>query len=264
MVDFTPIKDIIDRALALDVGNPNGAVSEQERLLRENAISLGTLDYYRTFPMRLTMSTTYNANNTTTTFDWAGIPPLRKENGVVYITFDDFFLYATPKIPEEMKKYAYFLGILRMERPYWSSWSNPGAWERQMFGYQVSGTQNFDIMKTILNNTYDDLSTGQPRYMINRMQNRIDILQPWGFGQLSLEGAIGFTSPEFVEMSRVDNLCKFISLRFVESIIQARDGVVFDADFQINTDALQRRLETLKEEVDSIKNDSVLHVNIWS
>ena len=96
------------------------------------------------------------------------------------------------------------------------------------------------------------------------MQDRIEVLQPWGFGLLAWDFAIGFTSPEYVEMSKSDWLCKFISLRFIESIIQAREGVQFDADFKLSTEALKERLKTLKEEVDSIKNHSVLHINQWT
>mgnify|MGYP003392730995 CR=1 FL=1 len=52
MASFYPIKDLINSAIALDVANPNLAISEKETLLKEAAITLGTLDYYRCFPMR--------------------------------------------------------------------------------------------------------------------------------------------------------------------------------------------------------------------
>lgn len=265
MANFNPIQKIIDAQIALDLANPNFAISEKESLLKENAIYLGCLDYYRHFPMRITMATTYNSSGAASaSLDWAGISPPKKEDGGMYIPFEDFFTLGTPKVPAEQVKNAYFLGVMRIERPYWSNFSNPSMWEKQMFGFQVSGTNNFDIMSTILSNTLDDLSTGQPRCTINRMANRVEILSPWGFGQLAIDAAIGFTSPEYIEMTKVDFACKFISLRFIESIIQARDGVVFSADFDISTEALQKRLDKLREEVDSIKNHSVLHINQWS
>ena len=47
MAKFYPIRDLIDSAIALDVANPNFAISDKETLLKEAAIKLGTLDYYR-------------------------------------------------------------------------------------------------------------------------------------------------------------------------------------------------------------------------
>lgn len=264
MGNFSPIKTIIDKAINLDLANPNLSISTKEALLKEDAITLGCLDYFRTFPMRITMSTTYNSGGGgVTTFNWAGITAPKVEDGNMIIPFEDILTQGSPKVPEEQLSHAHFLGVMRVERPAWNTYSNPSMWDKQMLGIQVNNTQ-FDIMKTILSNTLDDLSTGQPRYTINRMLNRIEVMQPWGFGQLSWDFAIGFDNPEYVEMSKVDFLCKFISYRFIESIIQARDGVKFDADFDISTDALQRRLEKLKEEVDSIKNHSVLHLSQWS
>ena len=57
MANFYPIKVLIDNAIALDVANPNLAISEKEMLLKDAAITLGTLDYYRSFPMRSTLMT---------------------------------------------------------------------------------------------------------------------------------------------------------------------------------------------------------------
>lgn len=268
MANFTPIREIIDRAINLDLANPNLSISDKEGLLKEDAITLGTLDYFRSFPLRVVYCTTYNSSGGgKTSFDWAGLTPPMLDNGGMYIPFDTFLTGGSPKIPEDQLKNAYFLGIIRAERPYWSNFSNPSLFEKQMFGFQITGSagfSNYNIMDTILSNTMDDLSTGQPRCWVNRSQNRLEILAPFGFGQIELEGAIGFTSPEYVEMSKVDFLCKFISKRFIESIIQARDGVEFDGDFKIHTEALQRRLEKLTEQVESIQNHSILHQAQWS
>lgn len=264
MGNFSPIRSIIDRAINLDLANPNLSISTKEALLKEDAITLGCLDYYRSFPMRITMQTAYNSGTTgMTTFNWAGLVAPTMVDGNMVIPFDDVFSRGTPKVPTEQMDHAHFLGVMRVERPAWNTYSNPSMWNKQLLGIQVDNTQ-FDIMKTILSNTLDDLSTGQPRYNINRMQNRIEVQLPWGFGQLSWDFAIGFDSPEYVEMTKVDFLCKFISLRFIESIIQARDGVKLDADFEISTEALQKRLEKLRDEVDSIKNHSVLHLAQWN
>jgi hypothetical protein len=268
MASFSPIRDIIDKAINLDLANPNLAISTKEALLKEDAITLGTLDYYRSFPLRVVYCTTYNSSGgSKTSFDWAGLDTPMLDNGAMYIPFEKFFTGGTPKVPQSQIKNAYFLGVIRIERPYWSNYSNPSMWEKQMFGFQVSGSNsysNYNIMDTILSNTLDDLSTGQPRCWINRMENRVEVQAPWGFGQMALDAAIGFNSPEYVEMSKVDWLCKFISKRFIEAIIQARDGVSFDADFNISTEHLQKRLEKLTEQVESIQNHSVLHQAQWS
>ncbi len=264
MADFYSIESIIDDAISLDLGNPNFSISEKEALIKKSAIRLGTMDYYRTFPMRIDFCTSYSSSTKgVSTFDWNGLTNPRVENGMLIIPFNDVFTKGAPRVPEDQVKNAHFLGVMRMERPAWNTWSNPSMWDFQMLGVQVNNS-NFDIMKTLLSNTLDDLSTGQPRYTINRMANRIEVMQPWGFGLLSLACAIGFFSPEYVEMSRVDQLCKFISYRFIESIIQARAGVELDADFKISTKALEDRLSRLREEVDSIKNLSVLSTGMWS
>ena len=267
MGNFVQIKKIIDAALALDLANPNFEISDKERLLKEAAISLGTMDYYRTFPMRVIYMTTYNSTggSTETTLNWAGLSAPKLDNGQMYIPFEDFYTQGKPAVPAEQIEHAHFLGVMRVERPYWSNWSNPSVWQTYFFGYQVTGTsQTYDITNILLNNSYDELSTGQPRCWINRMENRVEVTNPYGWGQLAFDAAIGFDSPEYVEMSKVDLLCKFISYRFIEAIIQARDGVKFDADFQISTEALQKRLDKLREEVDSIKNHSLLSNAQWS
>lgn len=265
MADFYPIKEIIDNAIALDLGNPNLAISQKEALLKDKAIMLGTLDYFRSFPMRISMCTAYSSSTGgVSTFDWNSMVRPEMENGMLVIPFKQIFSQGVPSIPADQIDNAHFLGVMRCERPAWNTWSNPGMWNMQMFGIQV-GNNNFDINKTILSNTLDDFSTGQPRYTINRMKNRIEVLQPWGFGMLSWDFAIGFNSPEYVEMTKVDYLCKFISYRFIEAIIQARDGVHIEADdFTISTEALQKRLERLREETTSIKDHSVLNLAQWA
>ena len=264
MADFFPIKTLIDNAIALDVANPNLAISDKETLLKEAAISLGTLDYYRAFPMRVSMCTAYSSDSGyMSTFNWSSMVRPEMEDGMLVIPFDDALSKASPKVPTEQLKNAYFLGVMRVERPAWNTWSNPSMWNMQMFGIQV-GNSNFDLQSTILSNTLDDLSTGQPRYTINRMKNRIEVMIPWGFGMLSWDLALGFVSPEYVEPSKSDHLLKFISYRFIESIIQARSGVELEGDFKISTEALKTRLEKLKDECDSLRNHSVLHLAQWN
>lgn len=264
MAEFFPIQDLIDKAIALDVANPNFAISEKEALIKDAAVALGTLDYYRSFPMRTIMCTAYSSDSGyISTFNWSSVVRPKMEDGLLVIPFEDALSKAVPKVPEDQIKNAHFLGVMRVERPAWNTWSNPSMWNMQMFGIQV-GNSNFDLQSTILSNTLDDLSTGQPRYTINRMKNRIEVLIPWGFGMLSWDLALGFTSPEYVEMSKVDHLLKFISYRFIESIIQARSGVELDGDFKIHTEALKEHLDRLKEQTDSLKNHSVLHLAQWS
>lgn len=265
MGTFSPIRNIIDKALLLDLGNPNGSISEKESMLKEAAITLGCMDYYRTFPMRVIYMTTYNSSSGGNAIDWAGVTPIQKSEDGMYIPFENFFKLGEPRVPAEQLEHAHLLGIMRIERPAWGNWANPGKWSTQMFGFPMTGQgTDFNLLREIYSNTLDEVSTGQPFCDIDRMNNRVLVRTPWGIGQISIYAAIGFDSPEYVEMSKVDFLCKFISYRFIESIIQARDGIKFEADFSISTDALQRRLEKLKEEVDSIKNLSVVHMAQWA
>lgn len=266
MANYEQIHKIIDDAIALDLANPNFAISDKERLLKNAAVRLGCMDYYRCFPMRTVYVTTYSTTGDANgTFTWTGITPPHVEDGTTYITFDELLSGCTPKIPADYIEHAQFLGVLRMERPYFSNFSNPSLWSLQMFGMNFGGNQfTTDPLTMLANNTYDELSTGQPKYTIDTMQQRLIIYPPFGIGQLSMSIAVGFDSPEFVEYSKVDFLCHFISYRFIESIIQARDGVQFDADFKLSTEALQRRLEKLKEVTDSYKNHTVLKLAAWS
>lgn len=264
MAKFSPIKDLIDSAIALDVANPNLAISDKEMLLKEAAIKLGTLDYYRFFPLRVTMCTAYSSDSGyMSTFNWSSMVRPVMEDGMLTIPFDDALSKASPRIPADQLDNAYFMGVMRVERPAWNTWSNPSMWNMQMFGIQV-GNSNFDIESTVLSNTLDDLSTGQPRYTINRTKDRIEVLIPWGFGMLSWDLAVGFNSPEYVEPSKSNHLLKFISYRFIESIIQARSGVQLEGDFKISVDALQARLDKLKEDIDSLKQHAVLSGAQWN
>lgn len=264
MAKFSPIKDLIDSAIALDVANPNLAISDKETLLKEAAIKLGTMDYYRFFPLRATMCTAYSSSSGyMSTFNWSTMVKPEMEDGMLVIPFEDALSKASPRIPADQLDNAYFMGVMRVERPAWNTWSNPSMWNMQMFGIQV-GNSNFDLQKTVLSNTLDDLSTGQPRYTINRTKDRIEVLIPWGFGMLSWDLAIGFNSPEYVEPSKANHLLKFISYRFIESIIQARSGVELEGDFKIHTEALQARLDKLKEDIDSLKQHAVLSLAQWN
>jgi len=267
MANFSPIHRIVNAALDLDLANPNLQISEKESLLRERAIMLGCLDYFRVCPVRGTYVTTYSTTGDANgTFTWTGITPPRVENGVTYIPFDELITGCTPGVKSKDLEHAYFLGILHMERPYFGNYSNPSLWSINLMGINMADPAVFktDPMEMIVRNTYDDLSTGQPEFVVDTANARVIINPPFGIGQLSMQVAIGYDTPEYVEPSKVDFLCKFISYRFIEAIIQARDGVKFDADFEISTEALQRRLEKLKEETDSIKNHSIFVSAQWS
>jgi hypothetical protein len=264
MASFSPIKDIVEQALILDTANLNNDISKKEARLKDAAIKLGCLDYFRHFPLKTVMATAYSTNSGgVTIYDWSGLPASLTDDGNIIIPFEEVFKLATPKVPEDQYEHAYFLGVMKVERPSWNTYSNPSLWDRQMLGVQVNNS-NFDIMKTLLSNTLDELSTGQPGYVINRMQNRVEVFLPWGLGLLSWQMGIGFDSPEYVEMSKADILCKFISYRFIESLIQARSGIGLSADYDIDVSALKERLGRLKEEVDSLKNLSNLKLADWA
>ncbi len=260
MVKIGRMRHLINSALDLDLANPNLQISEKESLLRDRAIELGCLDYFRTFPLRLNYVTTYSTTGDATgTFSWTGVTPPHVENGETFIYYDDLLTGAVPAIADEDLEHAYFLGVIRMERPYFGNYSNPSLWSLQMFGYNMTTAQfATDPMKILLNNTYDDLSTGQPSYVLDNSRQRLVITPPFGIGQLSIQVAVGYDDPEYADFSKVDILSKFISYRFIEAIIQARDGVQFEADFKISTDALQKRLERLHEQLDSVKNHALV------
>ena len=101
MAKFSPIKTIVDNAINLDLANPNLAISDKEAALKEAAISLGCLDYFRSFPMKVAMSTTYNSNTAgVTVYDWASgfsIPTM--QDVYIIIPFEDFFANAVHIIP---------------------------------------------------------------------------------------------------------------------------------------------------------------------
>lgn len=265
MAKSSQVMKIINAALDLDLANPNLEISQKESLLRERAIMLGTMDYYRYYPRRsmyiTTYSTTSNANDT---FTWTGTTPPKQENGATYIPFEDLLTGSTPACKD--LDHAYFIGIMHGERLYFTQYSNPSLFSLQMFGFAnpASVTTNTDIMGLLYKNSLDELSTGQPEFTISMEDERVYITSPFGLGQLSFQTLWGYDTPEYVEIGNVDIVCKFISYRFIESIIQARDGVKFDADFQISTDALQKRLEKLKEETDSLKNHAVLYQASWA
>lgn len=265
MANFPKIRPLLEQALSLDLGNPNGTISNLERNIREQAITLGTLDYYRCFPMKSVYITTYNSSTSGENVVWPGTAPMKDDNGM-YIDINTMLTDSRPGIPSEQIGDAYVLGLLSVQRPPFSNLQNPSVWSTQMFGFVYgSSATNVDITAQLVNNSYDELSTGQCEYWIDRTRNRIQIISPFGLGQISIIAAIGFTSPEYVDMSKFDWLCKFVSYRFIESVITARESLQLEADFTISTDALQRRLEKLKEETDSLKNDSVLHGHLgWS
>ena len=115
MAKFSPIKDLIDSAIALDVANPNFAISDKETLLKEAAIKLGTLDYYRFFPLRVTMCTAYSSSSGyMSTFNWSSMVKPVMEDGLLVIPFDDALSKAVPKIPADQLDNAYFLCVMRV------------------------------------------------------------------------------------------------------------------------------------------------------
>lgn len=268
MAKSSQVMKVINAALDLDLANPNLEISQKESLLRERAIMLGTMDYYRYYPRRSMYITTYSTtsgSDSTIGFIWNGVKPPHQENGATYFTFDEILEYSVPACKD--LDHAYFLGLGKMERAPFSLLANPSIWDMALLGVanvgSVSAT-NKDILGLLYNNTLDELSAGQPQYTISMEEERVYLHPAFGIGQMSFQTYWGYDTPEYVEFDNVDIVCKFISYRFIESIIQARDGIKFDADFQISTEALQKRLEKLKEETDSLKNHAVLSQGLWA
>lgn len=243
---FSPIHEVIQDALNLDLANPGYNISIKEESLKNSAIRLGCMDYYRAFPLKVVLASKYSMSG-----------------GHLVIPFKRFFDMGNPKIPEEQQKYAHFLGIIRHNVPSWNQMSNPNNFDRQLLGVQVNPSQ-YDPLKSIAYETYEDWSHGQVSYQINRVNSTVDAIMPFGLGQIIWTAGIGFSSPEYVEMTKVDYLCKFISCRFIESIIQARTGVKLSADMEISTEALNKRLDWLREQVKDIQIKSKSHILQWS
>ena len=96
MANFPQIKKIIDAAIALDLGNPNFTISEKEAQLKDAAIELGTLDYYRSFPFRTVLMTSYNSGyNSGIGLAWTGTVTPKIENNMLYVPFEDWKLIET-------------------------------------------------------------------------------------------------------------------------------------------------------------------------
>ena len=115
-------------------------------------------------------------------------------------------------------------------------------------------------MKTLAYETYEHLSTGNAQYEIDRMHSTINITCPFGIGQLIIDHHVGFTTPALVDPTKVDMLCKFVSYRFIEAVIQSRSGIKLEADFEIATDALKERFNRLHEQVEDIKKKSIAYI----
>ena len=239
---FPPIYHVINDALNLDISNPGFKISDQEIGLRNAAIRLGTMDYYRYWPFRVRTVHRYGMSAANLTIPFEAV---------------------MAQIDEVWRNHAHYLGIMRINKPSWNQLSNPYNFDRYLLGVSVNGANNYDIMKTIAYETYEHLSTGAPQYEVDMMHSTIKVTVPFGVGQLIIDHAIGFNMPDLVEMTKVDWLCKFISYRFIESIINARSSVVLKADFDISTEALKERLNRLKEEVDDIKKKAISHIVKW-
>jgi hypothetical protein len=247
MAKFSPIHEVIENAINLDLANPGFLISEKEQGLKDSAIYMGCLDYYRCWPMKVRMARKYGM-----------------DGGQYTIPFDAVFNEGVPRIPKEQQKYAYFLGVMRVNKPSWNQMSNPNNFDRQLLGVSIQPNQ-YDPLKQITYETYEDLSTGQPQFDIDRTTSTINVMCPFGLGQLIWDFAVGFTNPEYVEMSKVDWLCTFISYRFIESIVQARSGIkLTNAGFDVSTAALEERLAYLREKVGKIKALSISYLCQWS
>ena len=184
-----PIMKVINAALDLDLANPNLAISEKESLLRDRAILLGTMDYYRYFPRRSMYITTYSTtsgSDSTIGFIWNGVLPPHQENGATYITFDELLTNSVPAAKD--MDHAYFIGLGKMERAPWSILQNPSLWSTQMFGGANVGSvtgYDTDILNLLYKNSLDELSAGQPQYTVSTEEERVYLHPSFGIGQIS-------------------------------------------------------------------------------
>lgn len=243
------VTKFVDAAIGLDLGNPCFRISEREALLKESAVLLGTADYYRCWPLRRSI-----------TYSFGSGAPLN-------IPFQSVI----DRLPEANRKDAYYLGVMRINLPsYTSNVMNPSTYNQMLlgsYGYANSTNVNsvyWDATQMLAIETANSLSTGVPQYTIDRVLEQVTVMLPLGAGTLTVDHGLGFTSYAYVEPSKIDFLCKFIEYRFVEAVIQARSGVTLDADFTISTDALRARLETLKAETDYLKATCAASMVQWS
>ena len=243
------VSDFVDAAIALDLGNPCFMIAEHEAMLKQSAIKLGTADYYRAWPLKRSITYSFGSGN-----------PLN-------IPFDSVI----NRLPEANRKDAYYLGVMRINVPsYTSNMINTTAYDNMLlgnYGYVSSvGTNKryWNATSILATETANSLSTGVPQFTVDRVLEQVTVMLPIGAGSLTIDHGLGFTSYAYVEPAKIDFLCKFIEYRFVEAIIQARSGITLDADFTISTDALRARLETLKAEVDYLKATCAASMVQWS
>lgn len=250
-----PIHEVVEAAIALDLGNPGFLISEKEQGIKDAAIRLGLMDYYRYYPYRITIDKTYTIDN--------GAP--------MEISVAQILTAGRPQIPTEQQSNFYFLGLMRAHKPSVNTWSNPMNWNNQLLsastGYYVSGTtssSNYNYLTRIALETAEHLSTGNgPRCDYDRVNGVVHIVPNFGIGQYIFDFGFGSTNMEYIEPSKVNFLCEFISYRLIESIVQARSGIKVDADFDISTQALENRLQYLREKTDQIKHLSLSHLAQW-
>lgn len=249
-----PIKDYVERTIRLSLGNPVMLLCEKEAQIKEDAEYVGLTDYYRLCPF--VQRTFHNMSG--------------MEGTSLSVTFKEVI----DQLPEHVRKYAYYVGMLRVDVSIGMSYQGLYSFDNYLLGTPLvnplaaySGSGNLfsrtDFpLKQLAYTTTTDLTTGEPYYFINRANECVDFILPVTIGQLNVEHAIGFHCFDMVSPDHADLLSKFICKRLLESVITSRTSVKLKADFDIDVGALESQLgkieSFLKEEAPKYQKQNLI------
>lgn len=239
MAEFPPIKGYVERAVRLALGNPIMAVCEKEKQIIEDAEINGLMDYYRLCPYI--------------------VRKFYSVQGVQNSTFSISFQEVIDQLPDNIRPYAHYLGILRDDITVGLSYQGLYSFDNYLLGttlvnplssFSASGTiySRTDFpLKQLAYGTINDLVSGEPVYNIDRVNKTVNFILPVTIGQLSVDHAVGFTCWDIVEMAHADLVAKYVCKHVLESIITSRTNVKLNADYSIDVSALQSQLEDIKK-----------------
>lgn len=249
-----PMLDFVERSIRLSLGNPIMLLCEKEKQIKEDAQYLGLMDYYRLCPfIQRTFHNLSGMNGTN-----------------LHIPFKEVISH----LPERVQPHAYYVGVLRDDVTIGMSYQGLYSFDNYLLGTPLvnplaaySGSGNLfsrtDFpLKQLAYGTTTDLTTGEPSYIVNRIDECIDMILPVTIGQLYVEHAIGFKCWDMVEPSHGDLVSKMVCKRLLESVITSRTSVKLKFDYEIDVSALEKQLEKidtfLKEESSKYQKNNII------
>lgn len=255
MTDNVPsMLDFIERTIRLSLGNPIMLLCEKEKEIKEDAMHVGLMDYYRACPF--IQRTFHNLS------------------GMEGLNISIPFAQPIGMLDEKVQPHAYYIGVVRADVSVGMSYQGLYSFDNYLLGTPLinplaaySGSGNLfsrtDFpLKQLAYTTTTDLTTGEPSFIINRTTETVDVIGPVTIGQLMIEHGLGFYCWDKIEPSHVDLVSKFICKRLLESVITARTTIKLKSDFDIDVSSLEKQLEKietyLKEETSKYQRNNVL------